>query len=74
MHMVMMMKTSDAITRNAEMVNKLKEEYEKTERIKNAAPKMLAALKAALYHLDGSIVPKTRQMVVEAINEAEGRK
>ena len=72
--MVMMMKTSDAITRNAEMVNKLKEEYEKTERIKNAAPKMLAALKAALYHLDGSIVPKTRQMVVEAINEAEGRK
>ena len=70
----MMMKSSDAITRNAEMVNKLKEEYEKAERIKNAAPKMLAALKAALYHLDGSIVPKTRQMVTDAIDEAEGRK
>lgn len=72
--MVIIMKTSDAITRNAEMINKLKEEYEKTERIKNAAPKMLAALKAALYHLDGSIVPKTRQMVTDAIDEAEGRK
>lgn len=72
--MVIIMKNSDVVTRNAEMVNKLKEEYEKVERIKNAAPKMLAALKAALYHLDGSIVPKTRQFVVEAINEAEGRK
>ena len=72
--MVMMMKTSDVVTRNAEMVNRLKEEYEKVERIKNAAPKMLAALKAALYHLDGSIVPKTRQMVTDAIDEAEGRK
>lgn len=72
--MVMMMKSSDAIAHNAEMVNKLKEEYEKAERIKNAAPKMLAALKAALYHLDGSIVPKTRQMVTDAIDEAEGRK
>lgn len=70
----MMMKTSDVVTRNAEMVNRLKEEYEKVERIKNAAPKMLAALKAALYHLDGSIVPKTRQMVTDAIDEAEGRK
>lgn len=70
----MMMKSSDAIAHNAEMVNKLKEEYEKAERIKNAAPKMLAALKAALYHLDGSIVPKTRQMVTDAIDEAEGRK
>lgn len=68
------MKSSDAIAHNAEMVNKLKEEYEKAERIKNAAPKMLAALKAALYHLDGSIVPKTRQMVTDAIDEAEGRK
>ena len=68
------MKNSDAVTRNAETVNRLKEEYEKAERIKNAAPKMLAALKAALYHLDGLIVPKTRQLVVEAINEAEGRK
>ena len=72
--MVMTMKTSDVVTRNAEMVNRLKEEYEKAERIKNAAPKMLAALKAALYHLDGSIVPKTRQMVTDAIDEAEGRK
>lgn len=72
--MVMTMKTSDVVTRNAEMVNRLKEEYEKVERIKNAAPKMLAALKAALYHLDGSIVPKTRQMVTDAIDEAEGRK
>lgn len=70
----MMMKSSDAIAHNAEMVNKFKEEYEKAERIKNAAPKMLAALKAALYHLDGSIVPKTRQMVTDAIDEAEGRK
>lgn len=70
----MTMKTSDVVTRNAEMVNRLKEEYEKVERIKNAAPKMLAALKAALYHLDGSIVPKTRQMVTDAIDEAEGRK
>lgn len=70
----MMMKSSDAIAHNAEMVNKLKEEYEKAERIKNAAPKMLAALKAALYHLDGSIVPKTRQMVTDAIDEVEGRK
>ena len=72
--MVIIVKNSDVITRNAELVNILKEEYEKTERIKNAAPKMLAALKAALYHLDGSIVPKTRQMVTDAIDEAEGRK